>query len=247
MIARLPAWLVPVRRRPRRSRTRIRPIPEALESREVLSISIAVNFGGLMPPVVSANLPQPTVSGIEDISLVLKPSAAAPQLFKDAANGTVLRHVKITLSDGAGGRDSIHLSNALITSIHVVQGQNQQTPLIALTVEGRAGQNGSIAANIDGVTPAVVSLTIPQPPASGPQKISLVVKESAGVAKLFQDALEGKSIPEVDITLERLGNPTTGTIILTHAIIASFQVLDTGDLPNVQITLVAEMETIQQS
>ena len=121
------------------------------------------------------------------------------------------------------------------------------TTLIALTVEGRAGQNGSIAANVDRVTPRVVSLTIPQPPASGPQEISLVIRESAGVTKLFQDAVEGKSIPEVDITLDRLGNPTTDTITLTHAIIASFQVLDTGDIPNVQISLVAETETIQQS
>jgi type VI protein secretion system component Hcp len=213
----------------------------------VLSISIAVNFGGLMPPVVSVTLPQPTVSGVQDASLVLKPSAADPQLFKDAADGKVLRHVKITLSDGAEGRDTIHLTDALITSIHLVQGQNQQTPLIALTVEGRAVQNGSIAANVDGVTPSVVSLTIPQPPASGPQEISLVIEESAGVTKLFQDAVEGKSIPEVDITLDRLGNPTTDTIILTHAIIASIQVQNTGDVPTVQISLVAETETIQQS
>jgi type VI protein secretion system component Hcp len=247
MIARLLAWLVPVRRRPRRSRTGVRPVPEALESREVLSISIAVNLGGLLPPVVSVTLPQPTVSGVQDVSLVLRPSAADPQLFKDAADGTVLRHVKITLSDGAEGRDKIHLSDARISSIHVIQGQNQQTPLIALTVEGRAGQNGSIAANVDGVTPTVVSLTIPQPPASGPQEISLVIKESKGVTKLFQDAAQGKSIPEVDITLDRLGNPTTDTIILTHAIIASFQVLETGDIPNVEIGLVAETETIRQS
>ena len=99
------------------------------------------------------------------------------------------------------------------------------------------------------MTPSVVSLTIPQPPASGPQEISLVIKESAGVTTLFQDFVEGNPIPEVDITLDQLGNPTTDTIILTHAFIASFQVLDTGDgdIPNVQISLVAETETIQQT
>jgi type VI protein secretion system component Hcp len=247
MIAPLRAWLVPVRRRPRRSRTGVRPGPEALESRDVLSLSIAADFNGLMPPVVSGTLPQPTVSGIQDVSLVLKPSAANPQLFKDAAEGKVLRHVNITLSDGVGGRDTIRLKDALITSIQLILGQNQQTPLVALTVESLAGKNGSIAANVDGVTPPVVSLTIPPPPASGPEEISLVIRESAGVTKLFQDAVEGKSIPEVDITLDRLGNPRTDTIILSHAIIASFQILDTGDIPNVQISLVAETETIQQS
>jgi hypothetical protein len=97
------------------------------------------------------------------------------------------------------------------------------------------------------VTPKVVSLSIPPPPASGPRQISLVIQESAGVTKLFHDALEGKDIPEVDITLDRLGNPTTDTIILSHAIIASFQILDTGDIPTVQIGLVAVTETIQQS
>jgi hypothetical protein len=158
-----------------------------------------------------------------------------------------LRHVKITLSDGAEGRDTIHLRDARITSIQLVQGQNQQTPLVALTVEGLAGQNGSITANVDGVTPRVVSLTIPQPPSSGPQEISLLMRESAGVTKLFQDFVDGKSIPEVDITLDRLGNPTTDTILLTHALIASFQVQDTGDMPTVQFSFVAATETIQQS
>jgi hypothetical protein len=124
MIAPLRAWLVPVRRRQRRSHTGVRPVPEALESRDVLSISIAANFGGLMPPVVGVTLPQPTVSGIEDVSLVLEPSRADPQLLTDAADGKVLQHVKITLNDGAGGTDSIHLRDALITSIHLVQGQN---------------------------------------------------------------------------------------------------------------------------
>jgi type VI protein secretion system component Hcp len=233
--------------RRRRSRTGLRPVPEALESREVLSLSIAANFNGLIPPVVSVTLPQPTVSGTQDVSLILKPSAADPQLFQDAADGKVLRHVKITLSDGVGGRDTIRFRNALITSIQLVQGNNQQTPLVALTVEGLVGKNGSIAANVDGVTPRVVSLSIPPPPASGPQQISLVIRESAGVTKLFQDAVKGKSIPEVDITLDRLGNQTTDTIILSHAIIASFQVLDTGDFPTVQISLVAVTETIQQS
>jgi hypothetical protein len=233
--------------RRRRSRTRVRPVPEALESREVLSLSIAANFNALMPPVVGVTLPQPTLSGTQDVSLVLKPSAADPQLFQDAAAGKFLRHVKITLSDGVGGTDTIHLSDALITSIQYVQGNDQEVPLVALTVEGLVGKTGSISANVDGVTPKVVSLAIPPPPASGPRQISLVIQDSAGVPKLLFDAAEGKDIPEVDITLHQLGNPTTDTIILGHAIIASFQVLDTGDIPTVKIGLVAVTETIQQS
>jgi hypothetical protein len=106
----------------------------------MLSLSIAANFDGLTPPVVGVTLPQPTVSGTQDVSLVLEASAADPQLFQDAAAGKGLRHVKIILSDGVGGRDMIRLTNALITSIQLVQGNNQQTPLVALTVEGMVGK-----------------------------------------------------------------------------------------------------------
>jgi type VI protein secretion system component Hcp len=213
----------------------------------VLSISIAANLGGLTPPVVSVFLPQPDGSGIQDVSLVLKASAADPKLFMEAANGQILRQVKITLSDGAQGNDTIHLKDVVIASIQLIPVQNQQTPLVALTLEGLTRQTGSIAANIDGVTPAVISLTIPQPTGSGPQEISLVVKESKGVLRLYQDALQGKLIPEVQITLDQLGNPSTETILLTNALIASIQVDSSGDFPTVQISLVAQQETIQKS
>ncbi len=64
MIAVLRSWLVPAGRRLRRTRPAAHPVAEALETRAVLSGSIAASIGGLTPPVVSLTLPQPTGSGV---------------------------------------------------------------------------------------------------------------------------------------------------------------------------------------
>jgi len=247
MIAVLRSWLVPPGR-PRRTGPAVRPVPEALETRAVLSGSITANIGGLTPPVVSVSLPQPGGSGVQDVSLVLRPSADDPQLLREFGTGKVLHQVQITLSDGLHGKDTIHLKDALITSYHLIQDPNQEEPSVALTLEGRVDHaGGSIAATIDGVTPPVVGLTIPQPTASGAQDVSLVVKVSRGVPQLFHDAETGKVIPEVAISLDRVGDGSIVAIGLTNVVIASIQFVGNGDIPTLEVTLVAQRETIQKS
>jgi len=247
MIAMLRSWLMPAGRRPRHAHPTARPVTEALETRAVLSGSIAANIGGLMPPVVSLTLPQPTGSGAQDVTLILRPSADDPQLIRDSLIGKILHKVNITLSDGKHGKDTIHLRNAVITSYQVIQNPNQEEPSIAVTFEGRTSHTGSITANIDGVTPPVVSLMIPQPKSSGVQDVTLVVKVTKGVAKLFQDAVTGKVIPEVEITLNRMGNGSTETISLTSVLISSIQFSANGDIPTANVTLEGLQETIRRS
>jgi type VI protein secretion system component Hcp len=245
MIAVLRSWLVPTSRRPRRNCFAARPVPEALETRAVLSDSITASIGGLMPPVVSVTLTQPTGSGVQEVSLNLKPSADDPQLFRDVVTGKILHNVKITLSDGAHGKDTIGLNDAVITSYRLIQNPFQAVPSIAITVEGQTGHTGSIAANIDGVMPPVVSLTIPQPTAYGAPGVSLVVQASKGVPQLFRDVATGKIIPKVAITLNQVGNGSTETISLTSVLISSIRFIGNGNIPTVELSLVGQRETIQ--
>ncbi len=168
-------------------------------------------------------------------------------MIRDFLTGKSLHKVKITLSDSEQGKDTIHLRNAVITSYQLIQDPNQEEPSIALTLEGRTSHTGSIAANIDGVKPPVVSLMIPQPTSSGAQDVSLVMTVSKGVTKLFQDALTGKVIPEVEITLDRMGNGSTDTISLTSVLITSIQFVGTEDIPTVKVTLEGLQETIRRS
>jgi hypothetical protein len=247
MIALLCPWLMPSRRRPRRSNPAIRPVAEALEARAVLSGSIDANIDGLKPPVVSVTLPQPSVSGVQDVSLILRPSADDPQLLRDSLIGRLLGRVVITLHDGQHGKDGIFLKDAVITSFRIVEGPSPKDLSIAINLEGRTGHGGSIATIIDGVTPEVVNLTIPQPTGSRAKGVSLLVRVSKGVTKLFQDAAIGKFIPKVEIALDRLGNGSTDTISLTGVVISSIQLVGDGDRPTVRLTLAAEQETIRQS
>jgi type VI protein secretion system component Hcp len=247
MIDLLYPWCIPGIRRPRHRQAVTRPIAEALETRSLLAGSITTNIAGLTPPVVSMTLPQPTGSGVQDVSLILRESKDDPQLAIDSASGKILHKVAITLSDGHNGQDTIHLRNALITSFQVMPGSNDQAPQIALTLEGQTAHAGSISANIDGVTPPVITLTIPQPATSGALDVSLLVKESKGIPKLVMDAEIGKIIPAVDIALDRIGNSHTETISLTNVVISSIQFVGGGDVPNVEITLVAQSETIRKS
>ncbi|MFI5455563.1 MAG: hypothetical protein ACHRXM_08935 [Isosphaerales bacterium] len=111
-------------------------------------------------------------------------------------------------------------------------------------LEARTVLSISITANIDGVMPGVVSLTIPQPTTDRAQDISLVVKPSRGATTLFHDAATEKVIPEAEITLDRIGNGSTETIDLTRVLISSIQFVGAGDIPELKITLVAGQETI---
>jgi type VI protein secretion system component Hcp len=235
------------RRRPRHHKAVTRPVAEVLETRALLAGSITANIAGLTPPVVSMTFPQPTGSGVQDVSLILRESKDDPRLAVDFASGKILHKVEITLSDGHNGQDTIHLRNALITSYQVIPGSNDHAPLIALTLEGQTQRAGSISANIDDVTPPVITLTIPQPTTSGAQDVTLLAKESKGIPKLVMDDEIGKIIPEVDITLDRIGNSHTETISLSNVVISSIQFVGGGDLPNVEISLVAQGETILKS
>jgi hypothetical protein len=213
----------------------------------VLSGSITVSLDGLTPPVVSVSLPQPGGAGVLDVSLILRPSADDRQLLRDFLLGQPLRRVQITLSDGAHGQDTIHLRNAVITSYRLTQDTTQGAPSVALTLEGLTSHAGPIAAAIDGVTPPVVSLTVPQPTASGAQDISLVVRVTRGISQLFQDVDAGKVIPEVAITLNQVGNGSTATVVLSDVVISSIRVVGDGDIPTVEVDLVAREETIRRS
>lgn len=247
MLAVLRSRLTPTGRQPHRTSHAMRPLMEALETRAVLSISITANIGGLTPPVESVTLPQPTGSGVQDVSLILRPSADDPQLFREGATGKILHAVTITLNDGKLGTDTITLTDAVIASYRLVPGPTRDQLAVALTLEGQIGREGSIAASINGVTPTVVSLTIPQPATSEAQEISLVVKETEGVRKLFTDAATGKVLRNVEITLNRLGNGSNETISLTNVLISSIEFVGADDTPEVQIALAAEQETILTS
>jgi hypothetical protein len=242
MIDVLRSWLMLAGRRPRPTRHAARPVGEDLEARVVLAGSVTASIGGLTPPVVSVTIPQSTRSGVQDISLILKPSADDPQLLKDFLAGKPLRDVRVTLSDGQLGKDRIRLRDALITSYQLIPG-----PRVALSLEGLTSHTGSIAADIDGVMTPVLSLTVPQPTGSGAQDVSLVAKVSKGVVKLFQDAAVGKVIPEADITLDRLGNGSNETIKLTGAVISTIRLVADGETPTVEVTLEARQETIRKS
>jgi len=243
MIAVLRSWLVPAARRQRRNRRIAQPLTEALETRTVLSVSITANIDGVMPAVVSLTTPQPTASGAQEISLVVKLSEGVTKLHLDAASGKILHNVSITLSDVENGTETIDLIDAVIASYRFIQGPAQDEPSIALTLVGETWQTGSIAANIDGVMPSVVSLTIPQPTTDRAQEISLVVKLSRGATTLFHDAATEKVIPAVEITLDRIGNGSTETIELKRVLISSIQFVGAADIPEVKITLVAGQET----
>jgi type VI protein secretion system component Hcp len=232
----------PASRGPRRTAW---PFVEALETRTVLSVSITANIGGVTPPVISVTLPQPTRSGTETVSLTLRLSSDEQQLFRDAANGRILHNVSITLSNGKQLNDTIDLRDALIASYRLVAGANSDEPAIDVTLDGLVGRTGSITANIDGtVLPRVVSLTIPQASTFGAQDISLVVKLSEGFSQFYHDAALGEVIPEVEITLDKVGNISTDTISLTDALIASIQFESAGDSPEAEITLVTRPQTI---
>ena len=237
-------WHTSAARRPRRTRPTARPLTEPLEPRAVLSASITANIGGLTPPVVSVTVPQPGGSGKQDVSLILTPSVADTQLFTDLLSGKILQKVSITRSDGEHGKDTIGLRDALISSYQSNQNRGKDEPSVAISIEGVTSRAGSIAANIDGVTPHVVSLTVSRPSASGEQNISLIVTLSKGVTNLFNDAATGKDIPEVDITLNRIGNASTDTIRLSKVLISSIQDVGAGDVPEVEINLAALHETI---
>ena len=252
MIAALCSWLMPAARQSRRRRPTAVPLAEALETRTVLSVSITANIGGVLPAVVSVTLPQPTRVGAQEVSLILRPSAALQQLARDAALGKTLHNVSITLSDGENGQDTIDFTRAVIASFRLIAGPASDEPLAAVTLQGLTGQPGSISADIGGARPHVISLTIPQTATSSgqdvsPQHISLVAKVSPGVSELFQDADSGKVIPEVDFTLDQVGNGSIETISLTGVFISSIQFVGTGDIPEVDITLVSRQATIKNS
>jgi len=247
MLAALRTWLKPAAGRPYRALLCVRPQIEALETRAVLSISITANIGGLTPPVTSVTLPRPMGAGLQDVSLILRASAEDQQLFRDAAAGRILQHVKITLSDGERGTDTIDMTDAVISSYRLVPGPTSDNPSIALTLLGRAEQSGSISATIDGATLSVVSMTIPESTSREASDVSLVVKVSAGVTTLLQNAGEGKVITEVKIRLDGIGNGSTETITLKNVLISSFQYVGGGSSLEVEIHLVAEQETIQIS
>lgn len=114
-------------------------------------------------------------------------------------------------------------------------------PEIALDLEGETGHTGSISADLDGVMPRVVSVTIPQATNSeAAQPITLVVKLSAGLPKLFQDAASGRVIRQAEITLDQIGNGSTYTIDLSQVFISSIQFVggSGGEIPEAEITLV---------
>jgi type VI protein secretion system component Hcp len=227
-------------RRPRRMRHTAKPVAEDLESRTVLAVSVTANIGGPALPVVSMNLPQPTSAEVQKVFLILKASSADVQLARDAALGKVLHDVKITLSDSADGSDTIELTDALITSFRLVPGASSDVPEIALDLEGETGHIGSISADLDGVMPRVVSVTIPQATNSDvAQPITLVVKLSAGLPKLFQDAASGRVIRQAEITLDQIGNGSTYTINLSQVFISSIEFVGGpgGEIPEAEITL----------
>jgi type VI protein secretion system component Hcp len=240
-------WLMPVARQPRRCRLACQPLLEPVEARPLLSASLTADIGGLTLAVVSLKMPQPTASRTQDISLVVKPSKGVTKLLQDYETGKILHNVSITLNLGKHGKDTIDLKNAVIASYQVIQDPSLDEPEIALSLDGQTKRTGSITATIDGITPAVVSLTIPRPTSSGAQDISLVVKVSEGVKNLFADTETGKVIPEVEISLDQVGNGSIETISLTNALISSIQFVSAGDIREVAITLAAGRETVGNS
>ncbi len=243
MIALFRSWLAPARRQ-RRIRHAARPLAEALEIRSVLSVSITANIGGVTPTVLSLSIPQPATPETQDISLVLKLNKGVTKLFHDAASGKVLHNVTITLSSGRRQKDTIDLIHAVVASYQLVQNPGQEVPTVALVLDGQTRHSGSIAATINGATPSVVSLTIPPPATSGAQNISVVVKLSESVTELIRESEDGKLLPAVQFTLDQIGNGSIETISLTNALISSYQFTSAGDLPEVQINLASQTETI---
>jgi type VI protein secretion system component Hcp len=65
------------------------------------------------------------------------------------------------------------------------------------------------------------------------------VKLSPGLAKLFRDAEKGTIIPEVEITLNKIGNGKTYTLGLSRVLISSIQYIRAGESPEAEITLVS--------
>jgi hypothetical protein len=247
MIAALRSWLEPAGRRPRRSRRDIRPGTEALETRAVLSISITASIGGLTLPVTSVMLRPPKRVGVQEVSLILSPSGDDEQFVREAAEGRLPEPVKITLSDGEVGTDTIAMTDALISSFRLVSAPSAVQPSIVLTIYGRTEQSGSISATLNGLTLPVVSVTLPRSTSEEASKISLVVKVSQGVTTFLKDASQGKVMPEVKITLDRIGNGSTATIILKDVLISSYQFLSAGETRVFLIRLVAKQETIEIS
>lgn len=109
---------------------------------------------------------------------------------------------------------------------------------LAEALEIRSVLSVSITANIGGVTPTVLSLSIPQPATPETQDISLVLKLNKGVTKLFHDAASGKVLHNVTITLSS-GRRQKDTIDLIHAVVASYQLVQNPgqEVPTVALVL----------
>ena len=221
----LRSLLAPRVHRPRRPRTVILAVTEALEHRVVPSASISAAIDGLSPPVLSLTLPQPTASGSQVVSLTLAQSSADPQLLRDLVIGKHLNKIQITLNDKVKGNfDMITLADALISSFKVVANpKGSATDVISLV--GRSAPPGSISTAIDGRTPPVLSLTLPQPTASGSQVVSLTLRQSSADPQFLKDVAIGKLLKNVAIILQKDGNTSIHTITLTDAMISSFKVV----------------------
>ena len=229
-------WLIRMRRR----RPTVCPIAEALETRTAPAVSVTASIGGLALPVISVTLPQPGSSVLQKVSLIVKSSSVDQQLHQEAALGKSVHDVTITLSDGTDGKDTIQLTNTFITSYRLIPGPAEDLPEVVLAFEGLTGRTGSITANVDDVMTPVISLSIPRAPNDeAAQPISLVVKLSPGLAKLSQDAENGKVIPEVEIALDDIGNDSTYSLDLSRVLISSIQYMGTGESPEAAITLVS--------
>ena len=241
----LRSLLSPRGRRPRRPRTVILAVTEALEHRVVPSASISAAIDGLSPPVLGLTLPQPTASGTQVVSLTLRQSSADPQLLRDVATGKRLGKIQITLNDTDKGKaDTITLTNALISSFKVVANpKGSATDVISLV--GRSAPPGSISTVIDGLSPPVLSLTLPQPTASGTQVVSLTLRQSSADPQFFKDVAIGKLLKNVAIILQKDGNTSIHTITLTNAMISSFKVVTAPDgVVTDTISLVAQKVSI---
>ncbi len=155
--------------------------------------------------------------------------------------------MKITLSDGEGGTDTIDLTDAVNSSYGLVPGPNSDEPSIALNLIGRAEQTGSISVTIGEATLPVVSVTIPQSTGRELTDVSPLLKASAGITAFVKDAGEGKVVPEVKINFDRIGNGLSETIILKNVLVSSVQYVSGGTGLEVKVQLMAAEETIQSS
>jgi hypothetical protein len=112
------------------------------------------------------------------------------------------------------------------------------------SLEGRAVPAGSITAMFGSLTAPVIAVKLPQPGSDGVQRVTFTLGSSADIPALSHDALLGKVLKAVTITLTDVGNRVTDTILLSNAVIASFQAVGGAEArPTYLVTVDAKVAT----